>query len=112
MTGRAPATRSPALPRDRLVDLPVEEFVIRMGVAPHEVFPLLGTADNSKLTIAPVLLLKVDAVGPIFVIVPYMIVALVPVVVAPVRPRCRRGHQGDGHDQGAGGSKSYFVELH
>jgi hypothetical protein len=52
-----------------------------MFVAPPEVFSLLIMFHSPELTIAPVLILQIEAVSSIFLVVPRMIVAVLSIVV-------------------------------
>ena len=73
-------------------------------MAPPEVFLPLGTSHYPKLTILPAILQQVGAVSTIFILVPFMIVAAVPIVVSlvvlffvvfvVVSSHRRRGNQG------------------
>ncbi len=71
-----------------------------MYVAPPEVFPLLVTPHSVEFKVFAVLLLKINAVGTIFVAVPLMIVAAVSIVVAPLVVVSVIGSRSERSDEG------------
>jgi hypothetical protein len=81
-----------------LPDFNFEKRVIRVIVTPPEVFPLLGIFRFLERMIVPVLLPQINAVSPIFLVVPRMIIAGIPIVVPFVMmivgPHRHRGNQG------------------
>jgi hypothetical protein len=64
-----------------LPDINLEKHVIRVIVTPPEVLLLLGSSRSPELAIVAVLLTQVNAVCAIFLVVPRMIVAALPIVV-------------------------------
>jgi hypothetical protein len=85
-----------------LTDVKLKEDAIRVLVTPPEVFSLPGGSFSAEIGVFPVLLAQIQPVSAVLVVVPRMIVATVPVIVAPlallmmiVGVSRHRGNQGD-----------------
>lgn len=68
-------------------------------MAPAEILPLLVTVGSVEFAIFASLLLKIEPVGAIFIAVPRVVVAGVPIVVALVVPVSIVGSGYDGSDE-------------
>jgi hypothetical protein len=88
---------------EALSDLDLEKHVIRVLVPPPEVGSLLNHPGSPELTIIPVLFRQVHAVRAIFLAVPRMIVAALPIVI-PYFTMIVGPHRHWG-DQGSAGEK-------
>jgi hypothetical protein len=90
--------------------------VIRVFVTPPEIFPLLGCFRSVELTIVPVLLAQVNAVSTIFLAVPSMIVAAIPIVIPflmmIVSPYRYRGNQASANEKrGQCQNTTHIIKL-
>jgi hypothetical protein len=105
-----------ALGESGLSDFDFEKHVIRMLVTPPEVFPLLVCFRSIELTIVPVLLAQVNAVSTIFLAVPSMIVAAIPIVIPflmmIVSPYSERGNQASANEKrGQCQNTTHIIKL-
>jgi hypothetical protein len=80
--------------------------MIRMIVAPFEVFPLPSGLLSIEFAVVPALFPQVDTIGTIFLIVPGMIISAVTIVVSfIVMIVTILGSGGQGSHQGCPGGK-------
>jgi hypothetical protein len=97
---------------NRLLNLNLEQHVVRVLMTPLEVFSLLSDFHLPELTVVAMLFPQVYSISLIFMVVPRMIVVAISIVVSLlmiVGVRCHWGNQGSADEKRGQNHKAVHV---